>query len=178
MISLFILQNCHAAAKTAEMAGRHMPHMRFFGTNWWDVKIAFFICAAITIIAVVFIIAYVIHNWKKRNYLLRKADMDMKTIALQAEIEMKKVEQLSNIEKGKEELKAKIEKEKEEMKAKIEKEKVEQQSRIEKEKSELPNVYFKEICNASKNKDGVVDIETVKQLFELYQKKNSGNSES
>ncbi|MBO7580108.1 MAG: hypothetical protein J6T38_01125 [Bacteroidaceae bacterium] len=167
MISLFILQNCHAAAKTAEMAGRHMPHMRFFGTNWWDVKIAFFICAAITIIAVVFIIAYVIHNWKMRNYLLRKADMDMKTIALQAEIEMKKVEQLSNIEKGIEELKAKIEKEKEELKAKIEK-----------EKSELPNVYFKEICNASKNEDGVVNIETVKQLFELYQKNNSSNSES
>lgn len=150
MISLFIMQNCHAATKAAEMAGRHMPHMRFFGTNWWDVKIAFFICAAITIIAVVFIITQAILAWKKR-----KLDT-LITPTKKVELEM---------------LQAKL-------KAQIEKEKVELQAKIEKEKSELPNVYFKEICTASKNEDGVVDIETVKQLFELYQKNNSGNSES
>lgn len=65
MISLVFMQNCHTAMKATEMAGRHMPHMRFFGTNWWDVQIAFIICVTIVIIAI--IIAIVASCWHKRK---------------------------------------------------------------------------------------------------------------
>lgn len=65
MISLVFMQNCHTAMKATEMAGRHMPHMRFLGTNWWDVQIAFIICVTIVIIAI--IIAIVASCWHKRK---------------------------------------------------------------------------------------------------------------
>lgn len=65
MISLVFMQNCHTAMKATEMAGRHMPHMRFWGTNWWDVQIAFIICVTIVIIAI--IIAIVASCWHKRK---------------------------------------------------------------------------------------------------------------
>lgn len=100
MISLVFMQNCHTAMKATEMAGRHMPHMRFLGTNWWDVQIAFIICVTIVIIAI--IIAIVASCWHKR-----------------------KLEALSN--KEKQEQQFKIEKDKKEQQFKIEKDKAEQQ---------------------------------------------------
>ncbi len=65
MISIVFMQNCHTAMKATEMVGRHMPHMRFLGTNWWDVQIAFIICVTIVIIAI--IIAIVASCWHKRK---------------------------------------------------------------------------------------------------------------
>lgn len=100
MISIVFMQNCHTAMKATEMVGRHMPHMRFLGTNWWDVQIAFIICVTIVIIAI--IIAIVASCWHKR-----------------------KLEALSN--KEKQEQQFKIEKEKKEQQFKIEKDKAEQQ---------------------------------------------------
>lgn len=100
MISIVFMQNCHTAMKATEMVGRHMPHMRFLGTNWWDVQIAFIICVTIVIIAI--IIAIVASCWHKR-----------------------KLEVLSN--KEKQEQQFKIEKEKKEQQFKIEKDKAEQQ---------------------------------------------------
>ena len=100
MISIVFMQNCHTAMKATEMVGRHMPHMRFLGTNWWDVQIAFIICVTIVIIAI--IIAIVASCWHKR-----------------------KLEALSN--KEKQEQQFKIEKEKQEQQFKIEKDKAEQQ---------------------------------------------------
>ena len=85
MISLVFMQNCHTAMKATEMAGRHMPHMRFFGTNWWDVQIAFIICVTIVIIAI--IIAIVASCWHKRK--------------LEALSNKEKQEQQSKIEKDK-----------------------------------------------------------------------------
>lgn len=96
MISIVFMQNCHTAMKATEMVGRHMPHMRFLGTNWWDVQIAFIICVTIVIIAI--IIAIVASCWHKRK--------------LEALSNKEKQEQQFKIEKGKQEQQFKIEKDK------------------------------------------------------------------
>ena len=160
MISIVFMQNCHTAMKATEMVGRHMPHMRFLGTNWWDVQIAFIICVTIVIIAL--ITAIVASCWHKRK--------------LEALSNKEKQEQQFKIEKEKKEQQFKIEKDKAEQQFKIEKDKAEQQFKIEKDKAEqqfkykeLPYIHFKEICAMTKDKDGNIDCEKAKDLYALYQ---------
>lgn len=82
MISMFILQNCHAATKAAEMAGRHMHHMRFFETTWWDILYIFIICAAVVLSIFIIISGYK----KKLETLASKEEVDRKNQELSKKI--------------------------------------------------------------------------------------------
>lgn len=163
MNSLFLLQNCHAATKVAEMAGRHMPHMRFLGTNCWDVQITLIICATIVAIAIIVAIILAILYFKKKldTQALEKKNKEL-------EEKQEKGNTYSETEKTK-----KIQEELDNTKKELTKLK-------ESPSYQTNQVYalFKEICGLSKDKDGVVDTEVADKLFELYQKVNSSEPDS
>lgn len=167
MISLFLLQNCHAAAKTAEMAGRHMPHMRFFGTNWWDVHITLIICVAIVV--VISIVSIAVSCWHKRK-------LEAQALNLHEDDELKKVG-TALTETGTKLLETetkltKVEKELKETKEEL---------KATNKKLEEPGetfALFKEICTMSKDMDGIVDNTKAEKLFELYQKMSENSSAS
>lgn len=167
MISMFILQNCHAATKAAEMAGRHMPHMRFFGTNWWDVHIALIICVAIVIL--ISIVSIAASCWHKRK-------LEAQALKLHEEDELMKMgTTLTEVGTKLLETEAKL--------TKVEKELKETKEDLEATKMKLEVTgesftLFKEICTMSKDMDGIVDDTKAEKLFELYQKMSENNSVS
>ena len=139
MIDLFLLQNCHAAAKVTETAGRHMPHMRFLGTNWWDVQLTFIICVTILIVALIVTIGIV--TWQKEK--------------LKAELEdVKKQSETDHAALLKDTANTTLIKEKDHP------------------------AFFKDICNLSKDKDGIIDDGKAEKLIALYQKFEQNASES
>lgn len=137
MIDFSLLLDSHVAQKATEMAGRHMPHIRFFGTNWWDVHITLIIC--VSVVTTILIIALAVLRWQKNN---------KETESVREELEQTKVE----LEKKEEELKNAEKK----------------LSAMEHDPSVQYYALFKDICNMSKNKEGVVDIVTFQKLFDLF----------
>ena len=143
MISLFLLQNCHAAAKATEMACRHIPHMRFFETTWWDILYIFIICAAIVLSVLIITSGYK----KKLEKLALNEEADKKSKELS--------EKLAEIDILKKEL-----------------------NETKKSPAFQNFALFKEICTTSKNKEGIVDLDTADKLFDLFQKIKETNKKT
>lgn len=130
MTSLSLMQNCHAATKVAEMAGSHVPHMRFLGTNWWDVQLTFIICVTILIVALIVTIGIVI--WQKEKLKAELEDVKKQSETNYASL-LKKTDYTA---------------------------------------------LFKDICNLSKSKEGIVDDGKAEKLIALYQKFEQHSSKS
>ena len=147
MISFSFLLNSQITEKATEMAGRHMPHIRFWGTNWWDTHIVLIIC--VTIVIVIFILAVAALCWQKKklNALTSKKDVDKNKDDLQ-----KKDEELKKV--------------------------TEELNKLKATQANKNYSLFKDLCNMSRDKEGIVDPKTADSLYVLYQKINKDNPSS
>lgn len=147
MIGLFLLQNCHAAAKVTETAGRHMPHMRFLGTNWCDVQLTFIICVSIVAIALLAIIVLAILCWQRKKLNIAAIQTDVEQIKEQVNLGTNETKSIKDDLKN--------------TNRELEK--------IKNSPAYQAAALFKDICSMSKNEKGIVDNDIAEKLFVLYQ---------